>query len=92
MYPPKDQVIVALLKDDKTAYETSVEKGRRRTPDPMVLELLGRGEGVGDQGRQQDGSGLDQWQGKARCGRRGSWECPETIAGMVGHGRRCTFS
>ena len=38
----------------------------------------------GHQERQQDGGGLDQWQGKAEVGMGGSWDNSKTTEGMVG--------
>ena len=94
MHPPKkDAVIVALLKMTRQLRKTpkaagcTKQKKKGTRSYGSCSSRKRRGDPVGNQGRQQDGGGLDQWQG-AKVGRRGSWECPKTTAGMMGRSRQ----
>ena len=66
------------LNDDKTAHQTSAEKNAENTR--KIREL----DPGGNQGWQQDGGGLDQWQGKAKVGVGIGWECTKATAGNCG--------
>ena len=87
MHPPKkDEVIAVRVKMTGQLAKHLMKKKPLESPatDRMVPESPRRqGDPVGNQGRQQDGGGWYQWQGKAKVGMGIVWECPKTIAEMV---------